>query len=247
MAEWLNEDFGSSEDDSDGEFVPNNLDGEEDDDNSDTSSSSSSDDRSDSSYTTTPHGKRKRGNGKKATPTTNGRGVRKGKVSAAKIRKTASSSHNVGHSSQVIVGNGETSSEAMPKRNGNSVAGVFEPDSLSLKKLFVPFPIFSDSFKEFHEAQESEYKRLLGYEREFRDEKERLQREINDLKGKADQKKNLLKTISNDNELLKQKIDTLHETLKPVFNQLIGIDKLDGYTVGPFLLEFGRQIREGTD
>ncbi|CAG8450457.1 784_t:CDS:2 [Ambispora gerdemannii] len=245
MAEWLNENFGSSEDDSDGEFVPNNLDGEEDDDNSDTSSSSSSDDPSDSSYTTAPHGKRKRGNGKKATPTTNGRGGRKGKM-PAKVRKTVSS-HNVGHSSQMVIGNGETSCEATPKRNGNSVAGIFEPDSLSLKKLFVPFPIFSDTFKEFHEAQESEYKRLLGYEREFRDEKDQLQREINDLKSRADQKKNLLKTISNDNELLKQKIDTLHETLKPVFNQLIGIDKLDGYTVGPFLLEFGRQIREGTD
>ncbi|KAG9295986.1 hypothetical protein G9A89_011838 [Geosiphon pyriformis] len=228
MTDWLNQVFASSEDDSDEEFVPNNNDGEDDGEKRDTSATSPSDDGS--SYSEPSAGKLKRGR-KKAATTANGNSSRKVLLvdkPPAKVRKTSVKGKSpMAPGEQLVIGEGEASSSAITNKKQNHAIGSNSGFSCA--------------------AQETEHKRLIEIERGLQRKKQQLIPEVEESKEKADDEKNTLKNLQSENQLMKQKIDTLHETLKPVFNQLIGMDKLDDINVAAFLLEFGRQIRDGVE
>ncbi|CAJ0640060.1 13304_t:CDS:2 [Entrophospora sp. SA101] len=105
-----------------------------------------------------------------------------------------------------------------------------------LKKLDVPFQIFSESFNRYHDDQERELQSLVRLERHATKKCHEVDCELDKSRREIDAKKNNLKLINDQNKLIREQIENIHHLIIPICQQVS--DELDDLTIGPFLAKF---------
>ncbi|CAJ0843969.1 16763_t:CDS:2 [Entrophospora sp. SA101] len=80
-----------------------------------------------------------------------------------------------------------------------------------LKKLDVPFQIFSESFNRYHDDQERELQSLVRLERHATKKCHEVDCELDKSRREIDAKKNNLKLINDQNKLIREQIENIHE------------------------------------
>ncbi|CAG8455023.1 13224_t:CDS:2 [Acaulospora morrowiae] len=125
------------------------------------------------------------------------------------------------------------------------------PPNYRLRKLDVPFQIFSEQFNEYHEEQESELKQLEITERKLIEKKMMETTQAAAAKRLSEKKKSELKTITDRNKELRDQVEDIHRTLLPILNDIMlddnqaGVtEQLNALTVGPYLLELAKKLSE---
>nr|CAG8591735.1 12320_t:CDS:2 [Entrophospora candida]CAG8598715.1 15847_t:CDS:2 [Entrophospora candida] len=105
-----------------------------------------------------------------------------------------------------------------------------------LKKLDVPFQIFSEPFNRYHDDQEKELQSLVRLERRATKKCHEVNCELDKSRREIDTRKNNLKLINDQNKLIREQIESIHNLIIPICQQVS--DELDDLTIGPFLAKF---------
>ncbi|CAG8612828.1 3620_t:CDS:2, partial [Paraglomus occultum] len=122
--------------------------------------------------------------------------------------------------------------------------GFFAPTN-PLKKILIPFPVFSDVFNKFHEEQEQEFKTVVQYERNLAVKKEEMAEHSDNLRRLVDKKRSEMREIQEDISHMRAKLESLHEKMVPVFNTLLADDnQLNEYNVSSFAIAFAKKLNK---
>ncbi|RHZ87309.1 hypothetical protein Glove_37g80 [Diversispora epigaea] len=116
-----------------------------------------------------------------------------------------------------------------------------------LKRLDVPFSIFSGEFNRYHEDLESEFKDLEIKERKLNAKKAEKASQASEAKKLSEEKKVELKRIMDRNKDLRDQVEDLHGVLMDVLADLVQSDdddasQLNPLTIGPLILELARRL-----
>ncbi|CAG8433849.1 6994_t:CDS:2 [Diversispora eburnea] len=121
------------------------------------------------------------------------------------------------------------------------------PQEHKLKRLDVPFSIFSGEFNSYHEDLESEFKDLEIKERRLNSKKSEKASQASEAKKLSEEKKVELKKIMDRNKDLRDQVEDLHGVLMDVLTDLVQSDdddasQLNPLTIGPLILELARRL-----
>ncbi|GBB86936.1 hypothetical protein RclHR1_01340003 [Rhizophagus clarus] len=237
MVDWLDADFSERSDSSDEEFVFHEEDVVED--TSGSSEEEESDvDRSTAANQNTPqhtYGYHINGNSaatynnnRYASPIQNGHGLDESGYTNGKVRHHPHSYNPYGRISPRR-SNGERvdDDELVHDRNGFFFPYSEQLPNRPFRKLGVPFEIFSDTFNQFHDEQETMLKELGETEREMHQMNSQLEDEIEIVKEDCNVLKNEYRDICDENKQIKEYIEEMHSFLIPYLNNIVTPDDND--------------------
>ncbi|CAB4409044.1 unnamed protein product [Rhizophagus irregularis] len=102
-----------------------------------------------------------------------------------------------------------------------------QPPNRPFRELGVPFEIFSDTFNQFHDEQETMLKELKETEQEMLQMNAQLEEEIEVVKEDCNDLKADYRDICEENKQIREYIEDMHSFLIPYFNNIVGADDND--------------------